>query len=211
MFPVDGDHFYQRQAVNDPYQYLWPRDMPEYNNTSDEFLLQRLRFGDEAAFTEIYNRYWEKLLAVGFYHTKNKQSAEDIVHEVMIGLWTRRTELAIHSLQAYLATAVKFSVFKAIVRERRRRDLLSGTRATVIADDTENLLEARFLAAFLHGEVENLPEKTRLVFTYSREEELSIKDIANKTDLSPKAVEYHITKALRTLRESLKKIKLFFV
>ena len=185
--------------------------MPKYKTISEEFLLDRLRSGDEAAFTEIYNRYWEKLLAVGYFYTKNKQSAEDIVHEVMIGLWTRKSELTIQTLEAYLATAVKFSLFKSIARDRRRRELLSGNGATQIAEDTESLLEARFLASLLRGEIETLPEKTRLVFSYSREEELSIREIANKMDLSPKAVEYHITKALRALRDSLKKIKSFFV
>jgi hypothetical protein len=30
-------------------------------------------------------------------------------------------------------------------------------------------------------------------------------------DLSPKAVEYHMTKALKKLKEALRKIKLFFL
>ena len=98
--------------------------MAEYTDNTEDYLLDRLRLGDDAAFTEIYNRYWEKLLAIGYYYTHNEQAAEDIVHDVMIGLWTRRSELAIHSLQAYLATAVKFAVFKAITRDRRRRPII---------------------------------------------------------------------------------------
>lgn len=205
------DHYYEWEAVNVCYLYLWPPDMPEYTNISEGFLLDRLSSGDHAAFTEIYNRYWEKLLAIGYYYTQSKQAAEDIVHEVMIGLWTKRSELAIQSLPAYLATAVKFSVFKAIVRDRRRRDLLLANASTDFTEEIENKLDARFLSALLQGEIENLPEKTRLVFRYSRHEELSVKEIAQKMDLSPKAVEYHITKALRTLRDSLKKIKSFFI
>jgi RNA polymerase sigma-70 factor (ECF subfamily) len=42
-------------------------------------------------------------------------------------------------------------------------------------------------------------------------EDLSIVQIAGKMDLSPKAVEYHMTKALRTLRSTLKKFKSFFI
>ena len=97
--------------------------MPGYNSYSDDDLLNRLRIADENAFTEIYNRYWEKLLAIGFFHLRSKQAAEDIVHEVMMSLWTRKKELAIQSLSSYLATAVKFAVFKSIVRDKRRREL----------------------------------------------------------------------------------------
>jgi DNA-directed RNA polymerase specialized sigma24 family protein len=85
--------------------------------TEDE-LLSRLREGDKEAFSEIYNRYWEKLLAVAFFHTREKQAAEDIVHDVMLSLWTRKSELHIQALNAYLAKAVKFAVFKAIMRQR---------------------------------------------------------------------------------------------
>lgn len=201
----------QWQTVKDAYVYLWPPDMPDYKNISEEFLLHHLRLGDDAAFTEIYNRYWERLLAVGYFYTKDKQAAEDIVHEVMMGLWARRSDVVIQSLSAYLGTAVKFAVFKSIVRDRRRRDLLQHVGQTEFAEDIEKKLDARFLADLMQGEIETLPEKTRLVFIYSREEELSVKEIANKMDLSPKAVEYHITKALKTLRDSLKKIKSFFI
>jgi RNA polymerase sigma-70 factor (ECF subfamily) len=185
--------------------------MPGYNSYSDDELLRRLRSADEKAFTEIYNRYWEKLLAIGYFHLRNKQAAEDIVHEVMISLWTRRTELSIQSFSSYLATAARFSVFKAIARDKRRRELLNQQAIAEATTETIENLDALFLKEQLNRIIEQLPEKAKLVFTYSRDEELTIAQIAKKIDLSPKAVEYHITKALRTLREALKKIKLLFV
>jgi RNA polymerase sigma-70 factor (ECF subfamily) len=181
--------------------------MPGISTLPDEELLHRLRSGDENAFTEIYHRYWEKLLAIGYYHTQDKQASEDIVHQVMISLWTRRSELKIQSLPAYLATAVKFAVFKAITRDKRRRQLLQDQDVSINETSLEEKLDARFLQEFLSGIVEELPEKARLVFHYSRDLGLSVTEIAGKMDLSPKAVEYHITKALRSIREALRKIK----
>ena len=185
--------------------------MPEYNTLSEDQLAQRLRSGDEWAFTEIYNRYWEKLLAIGYYHTQNKPAAEDIVHDVMMSLWTRKADVEISSLQAYLATAVRFAVFKAIARDRRQRDLLSKTEKNLYTADIEDNLDARFLQEYLAGAVENLPDKARLVFNYSRAQALSISEISKKMDLSPKAVEYHMTKALRALRNTLAQIKFLFI
>lgn len=185
--------------------------MQAYTTMLEAELAKRLRSGDELAFTEIYNRYWEKLLAIGYYHTRDKQLAEDIVHEVLLSLWQRRSDLNIQSLQAYLATAVKFAVFKTITRERRRRDITTGIPTDLFTADLEDRLDARFLEEYLNGTVEDLPEKARLVFLYSRVDDLSVAEIANKMDLSPKAVEYHMTKALRALRNTFRKIKLFFV
>jgi RNA polymerase sigma-70 factor (family 1) len=184
--------------------------MRNLSQSSEDELLRLLQAASEAAFTEIYHRYWERLLAIGYYHTGDKQAAEDIVHEVMMSLWTRKTELQIHSLQAYLATAVKFAVFKTIIREKRRRELLAG-RKTDIHYNIEEKLDLKFLEEYLSGVVEQMPEKARIVFTLSRHQDLSIKEIAGKMDLSPKAVEYHMTKALRALKEAFRKIKSFFV
>ncbi|MCU7550679.1 RNA polymerase sigma-70 factor [Chitinophagaceae bacterium LB-8] len=185
--------------------------MRNYSTLTEEELLIRLQAGNEDAFTEIYNRYWEKLLAIGYYHVRDQQAAEDIVHEVMISLWMRKRDLTINSLQAYLATAVKFAVFKSITRNKRRREIIEGQALSEHISDIEEKLDAKFLHAYMLGAIEELPEKARLVFNYSRVEELTISEIASKMDLSPKAVEYHMTKALRALRETLKKIKSFFI
>ena len=178
---------------------------------TDDELLRCLSKGEEPAFTEIYNRYWEKLVATGYYFTRDKQSAEDIVHEVMISLWLRKNEITIESLNAWLGTAVKFAVFKSIAREKRRRELRAGYQSPDTESFTEDKLDARFIEDLLHKRTEQLPEKARLVFDYSRKQELTIAEIARKMDLSPKAVEYHMTKALRALRETFKKIKCLFV
>ena len=185
--------------------------MTDFAGLDDHELLLLMRNGKEAAFKEIYYRYWEKLVAMGYYYTRSTQSAEDIVGEVLIGLWQKRSTLEIQSLPAYLATAVKYSVFKAIHRKKRREELLEerGPCAGEGDDETEKKLEARFLQEFVEGVVEQLPEKTRLVFRYSREEQLTTAEIAEKMQLSPKSIEYHITRALKTLREQLRKFNIF--
>lgn len=183
------------------------------SNMNDSDLLLLLRDGREDAFTEIYNRYWERLVATGYYYTRSKEAAEEIVNDVLMGLWLRRASLSIHSLPAYLGTAVKFAVFKAMARNKRRYQVLSGQLSeeaeSAAHNDTEQQLDALFMDEWLRGVVEQLPEKARLVFVYSRDEELSIKEIAGKMDLSPKSVEYHMTKALKTIRDSIRKMTIF--
>jgi len=181
--------------------------MRRYSRVEDVQLVNWLKAGDEQAFTEIYNRYWQKLLAIGYFYTGDKHAAEDIVHDVMLSLWDRKNDLDIQSLNAYLGTAVKFSVFKLISRNKKHTEMLGDLDTTTDRGTIEQRLDAKFLNEYLQGTIEKLPEKARLVFRYSREEYLTVTAIADKMDLSPKAVEYHITKALKILREMVKKIK----
>ena len=53
--------------------------------------------------------------------------------------------------------------------------------------------------------IEELPEKTRITFMLSRFEDLSYKEIAERTEVSIKTVESHIGKALRIIREKIEK------
>jgi RNA polymerase sigma-70 factor (ECF subfamily) len=179
--------------------------------TSKNILIHRLKNGDEKAFTEIYNIYWSKLLAIGYHFTKDKHMAEDIVHDVLLSLWQRKNELAIESLDAYLATAVKFAVFKMLAKSKRRDEILDTIPSENSINNIEQQLDAKFLEDYTNGIVEQMPEKTRLVFELSRHHGASNKEITQKVNLSGKSVEYHLTKALKLLREKIQQIKLFFV
>ena len=183
--------------------------MALYSTHSDEQLLIMLRNDNDEAFVEIYNRYWDKLLAIGYNHARNKETAEEIVQDVFMSLWNRRHETEIDRLAAYLATAVKFAVFKTLARENRRKALLAGQPADVPTSPDEAIIEAKFLKEYLDGVVAGLPEKCRLVFTYSREHQLSTKEIADTLQLSHKTVESHLTKALKTIRYYLGNYRFF--
>src|ERR1700744_623274 len=148
--------------------------MAAVHNLSDQALLTLLREGQESAFTEIYRRYWEQLLGVGYAYTRNKEAAEEIVHDVLLRLWRQRADVRIDSLGAYLGTAVKVSVFKALLKERRRSEIRARMPLEEAQSRAEEMIEARFLKDYLDGVVESLPEKCRLVYRYSRGEQLSL-------------------------------------
>lgn len=179
--------------------------MMELTNHNEQQLMDLLRDNDHVAFTEIYNRYWKKLLAIAYRHTCDKSTAEELVQEVMISLWNRRGEVQIKSLTTYLATAIKFAVFKHINRARNREKLAGNhykmTRMTLDEDE----IHARFLKEYIDGEVEQLPEKCRLVFRYSREAYKTNAEIADELAISEKAVEAHITRAIKILKFNLRK------
>lgn len=170
----------------------------------EDELIAALTLGSESAFTEIYEHYWLKLLALAYSHTKNKQIAEGIVQDVFISIWNRRATLKIQSLSNYFAIAVKFSVFKYKQREQRRREIeLENCRSEELIQD-DKVIEARFLEEYFKGVVDQLPEKCRMVFNYSRVKGLNNQEIAREMNISEKTVEAHLTKAIKALRISLK-------
>src|SRR5438045_1474205 len=63
---------------------------------------------DERAFEECYRQYFVRLYRFCFSIVHQKQPAEDIVHDVFMQLWKRRSEYSsIRNLEVYLYVSVK--------------------------------------------------------------------------------------------------------
>lgn len=187
--------------------------MARYSTHSDQELLDLLKKDDDAAFTEIYNRYWKKLFTAASNKLDDLAEAEDIVQQVFITIWNRRAVLEItSSLASYLAVAVKYHVFKSLDKNFKRRQFAGDEAAAAIlevADDsTRQWLEFQEVRERLALLVAALPEKCRLVYQLSREQGYSQKQIAAELDISEKTVEAHMSKAIKSLKTGLKS---FFV
>lgn len=178
--------------------------MPDPTIYDEQEVLIGLRNGDKQAFTAIYEHYSRQLLAMAYNYTKEKSAAEEIVQEVFVGLWERRNKLLIQSLGPYLATAIKFSVFRTLHRDRKRKELLKQHYLPEEIGLDEAKINARFLQEYINGIVEQLPPQCQLVFKYSRERELSIPEIATEMGIAEKTVEAHLSKALKEVRRNLK-------
>jgi RNA polymerase sigma-70 factor (family 1) len=178
--------------------------MAALKNHSDQDLLKLLKNGDHDAFTEIYERYWNKLLAIGFNHTKDKFLAEEIVQDIFVSIWNRKSEIEIDNLSAYLATAAKFSVFKYLKREFSKKQLTEKNYQRPVLSFENEQIEARFLEEYINGIVEQLPDKCRVVFKYSRADGLSNSEISKQMNIAEKTVEAHLTKGIKIIKLRLK-------
>ena len=176
----------------------------DYKDLSDEVLLKLLAASDELAYKTIYERYWRVLFLKAYAKIYSRESAEEMIQEIFASLWQNRKERVIQHLESYLVTAVKYNVIgyiRARVRRQEKFKLLAGSEADNSTHETIALYE---LARNMHDAIASLPDKTRQVFTLSRIEKIQVREIAQRLDLSEKAVEYHITRALKLMRIHLK-------
>jgi RNA polymerase sigma-70 factor (ECF subfamily) len=181
-----------------------------YNLLEDEILMKLLKAGDETALKEIYLRYWKGLYIAALKKVHSKEAAEEIVQNVIVGLWNKRVTSDVHHLQNYLNTAVKYQVInyvKAKILHEKKLQLAISKQPS--AEDTcEDALLLNELSAAIDQAVKLLPEKTQLVFKLNRFENHSVREISQHMNISEKAVEYHITKSLKTIRVHLKEFVL---
>ncbi|CAN5864345.1 RNA polymerase sigma-70 factor [soil metagenome] len=165
--------------------------------------LKDLREGGEKGFVCIYNAYFAKMLSIAYNYTRSEETAQELVQDVFTNLWLQREKLQIHTnLKAYLFTAMRNKVYDYLEKQtvRKKYEMHVVYNHAAGADTTNHEIAYKELYAQVEKELTVLPETTQKVFRLSREEGLPVPQIAQELQLSGKAVEYHLTKALKHLR-----------
>ena len=177
--------------------------MSAYNEFNDQQLADLLRSDDQLAFRFLYDKYWEKLFFVAVKRLNDESEAEEAVQDIFVNLWKRRSTLQIKvSFESYLSGAIKFEVLKKRAAMSKKDNALSDVLANTpqSAHHDGDLYDMHLLEQELLLTINSLPHKCQLVFVMSRNQGLSNKKIASDLNISEKAVEKHITSALKIIK-----------
>ncbi|WP_028666488.1 RNA polymerase sigma-70 factor [Runella zeae] len=166
---------------------------------TDIELLQLIKNHNQAAFESLYRLYWKRLYDFVYVKTHDGNVAEEIVQDLFVTLWEKRDSLLIHNIQSYLFASARNRIIDYY--RQKTFDELDNVEVEDVNDYPIFLEE---LQQALQEAVEKLPPKTKEVFRLNRFEGQSTRQIANRLQLTERAVEYHITQALRTLKTLLK-------
>ncbi len=175
----------------------------------DKLLFDQLRRGDQNALKQLFALYYEQITGRLYKMVPDLQLAEDMVQEVFINLWQKREQIRINtSVQSYLMVSARNRLFNHL---RANKHILEEIREFHVADstkdDAQKEMEQSEIQRQVHRAIDRLPIKSRTVFVMSRFEEMSYKEIALSLGVSVKVVEYHMSKALKELKQSLLNIK----
>jgi len=175
------------------------------NFIKDIDLIDALKKGDAKAYTFLVNQYHHKLCVYAFSLTKDHDLSEDIVQNVFLSIWKKKSNLKDELV-------IKSYLYKSVYNEfidqyRKEKHLLSLEKkhydvlSEITEDEDENSLER--LIKLVKKEIENLPPKCKQTFILSRQDGLTNIEIAEFLNVSIKSVEAHITKAFSILRKTV--------
>lgn len=162
-----------------------------------------------------YDRYWWRCVLFAKSYTCDQTQAESMAAEALSILWQKRAagehvECVLPFLFCIIRNKALHYLRHESVRVRAHGDIgEDAAREIQFRIDTLESCDPHSLYAedvhnIMRRTLDSLGEKTDRVFVLSRFEGMSHKDIARELGISEKAVEYHITKALKALRIALK-------
>ncbi|MDR1683394.1 MAG: RNA polymerase sigma-70 factor [Candidatus Symbiothrix sp.] len=176
------------------------------NFSNQHTLLEEIKRGNHAAFEYLFKRYYRRLYGYAARFIDDPDTVEDILQESFMKIWEKKDALKALSVSSLLFAVVRngcldYLKHSAIVKQHR-------IEYSVKAEGEEKLYHADFTFEAEYGTlceeleeqirlvIDGLPARCKEVFLLSRFEGLTYKEIAGKLQISVKAVENHISKAL---------------
>ncbi len=164
-----------------------------------------VRLQDESSFKNVFDQYYSALVRYAYTFLREKDDAEDIVQQVFISLWIKRSELEIHSsLRSFLYRSVQNACLNRIKHLKVKDGAIREMKFTGTTHVNEESITKKELEEKYQKVLGLLPEQCAKIFKMSRFEQLKYQEIADKLGLSVKTVENQMGKALKILREQLK-------
>lgn len=165
-------------------------------------------------FNRVYERNYRRSFLFAKSYVHDDLVAEDIAAESLFKYWQICKDSEEEVSEAMLVTILKNKAIDYLRAEMRKQLALEDMAETAMRNleiqvsaleaCDPNELFSEEIQRIIQQTLKRLPEQTREIFWLSRYENLSVKEIAERQKLTPKAVEYHITKSLKVLRLALK-------
>lgn len=166
------------------------------------------------SFNEIYTSYHKKSFFFAKSYVHDDLAAEDIASESLIKLWEKLKTEKIDYIEPLLLTILKNKALDYLKHEEVKRTAFESMvdwhqqelsiRISTLESCDPNEIFSDEVESIIRETLKLLPEQTRRIFLLSRFENKSNKEIAEQMGISIKGVEYHISKALKALRITLK-------
>jgi RNA polymerase sigma-70 factor (ECF subfamily) len=175
-------------------------DLPEKE------IIDEVKAGNRSIWTEVIKKYYAALLNFTIGFTKERESAEELVQDVFVNVWSKKDYLNIDiSLRAYLYRATRNHALNYVKRRQFEFDYQKRLADTITPykNEVDDQYHFNEVETALNEAIEALPEKRREIFKMSRYEDLTYKEISDALEVPVRTVHYQIGLALKELREKL--------
>ena len=175
--------------------------------TNEAELIEELRQGSAAAFSEIHRMYAPRLSAFCMRWVKCREDAEDVVQEVFAKLWNERANIrqteTLSSLIFIMARHHLINAFHATLRSPVFEDYVGYCDRLSSADSDP--VEYNEFVAIVNRAVDMLPPARRNIVRMSKFGGRTNSEIAEELGLKEQTVKNTLSTGLKELRDYLQR------
>lgn len=158
---------------------------------------------DLKSYRVVFDEHFDGLRNFLYYKLGDTQVAEDTAQEAFIKLWEKRADIRMSTVKTFVYTIANNLAINHLKHMQVRYNFASNQVSMVSKQTPQYLLEEKEFKVELERVIASMPEGSREVFLMNRLEEKKYAEIAELLEISVKAVEKRMSKALQVLRDEL--------
>ena len=158
----------------------------------------------ETVYQELFMAHARHVRNFLYYKGAKREEAEDLMQEAFLRLWRECEKVPAEKAKAFLFRVASNLFLDAKKHEQVVMRFQQKQVSENEHEDPQFLLETKELQLKLENAIAQLPEKQRTVFLMNRMDKMTYAEIANRLELSVKAVEKRMSQALVKIRLVLK-------
>ena len=186
-------------------------DMKKKEDMKKEIYFKNLALqaqaGDEASYRELLLKIAEKLRPYLLKHTFNKDNAEDILQEVLLGIFKGlHTYNPRYSFFTWSFAICRYKMIDYIRKYQKisENEIKNDEYIETFAASNTKILDDDFNED-LQQALDNLPERQRQIVLMLKVNDYSVKEVAKELKISVANVKTTAHRAYKALRENLEK------
>jgi RNA polymerase sigma-70 factor (family 1) len=198
---------YQISTLNQQPSKAFANKIDGHGTSLDSLFQRVVSSDDKQAFEVIFETTYAVLCGISFRMTKSAETAEEIVDDVFCSFWKNRRKINITmSFTPYLIASVRNRSLDYLRKLKNEKSSTLEVASGIASSETiaSDFLAYEELNNHIKAAIQSLPPQCRLIFTMSREQELTYKEISEKLGLSIKTVDTQMGRALKHIRKELK-------
>lgn len=157
----------------------------------------------QAQFKEIFDKHFDEVRNYIFYRSGDTDLATDVAQETFIKLWEKQFDVHNKKIKGLLFKIAGDQFVSVYRKQKIVMNFKLNTKPDQEEITPEDSMQFDQLQENYSTALSRLPEKQRVVFMMSRMEELKYHEIAERLEISTKAVEKRMKNALEFLRQAL--------
>ena len=177
--------------------------MLEANNHSEKLLVSELKNGNEKAFRQLFDLYYQNIYGYSISLLKSKEAAEENVQDVFMKVWQNRENLNLdQSFKAYIFTIARNQAFnflnKAANEATLKEEIFYESQKS--HDYVDYSIREEDCKKLRKEAMKQLPPKRKQIFKMSRKKGMSYEEISQELGISINTVRNQMSKALESMR-----------
>jgi RNA polymerase sigma-70 factor (ECF subfamily) len=161
---------------------------------------------DQTGFNQMVAQLRPKMYRFALAFVKRRDEAEDVIQDVSLNLWKRRTSLgSVRSVEAYAMSAVKNRCLDYLRSTSSRTDELTTSLHATHEQTPYASVEQADMAAQVGKLVESLPVQQQMVIRLRDVEGYELGEVAEILSMHEGAVRTNLSRARQKIREQLLK------